>query len=107
MVKTEDQLRNLLSTYIERLRKGIRLEKVILYGSYAEDRLSVHSDIDLLVIGNHKIIELQKKLSALQKEIDREINVVNMDESDFNKRKKSGDPYVKGVLNNRHIEITS
>lgn len=83
--------------------KGIKT--AYIYGSYAEDRLSVHSDIDLLVVGNHKIIALQKKINNLQKEIDREINVVNMDESDFNKRKKASDPFVRGVLKNRHIEI--
>ena len=84
--------------------KGIKT--VYIYGSYAEDRLSVHSDIDLLAIGSHKIISLQKKLNSLQKEIDREVNVVNMNEGDFNKRKRAGDPFVKGLLENRHIEIT-
>ena len=84
--------------------KGIKT--AYIYGSYAEDGLSVHSDIDLLVIGNHKIIALQKRLSSLQKEIDREINVINMDESDFNKRRKADDPFVKGILENKHIEIT-
>jgi len=86
--------------------KGVKgIETVYIYGSYAEDKLSVHSDIDLLVIGNHKIISLQKKVSRLQKEIDREINVVNMAKNDFNKRKKSGDPFIKGVLKNKYIEI--
>ena len=83
--------------------KGVKL--AYIYGSYAKDRLNVHSDIDLLVIGNHKIIFLQKGLASLQKEIDREINVVNMDEKDFNKRRKDGDPFIKGILKNKHIEI--
>ena len=83
--------------------KGVKT--AYIYGSYAEDRLSVHSDVDLLVIGSHKIIALQKKLNGLQKEIGREINAVNMDESDFNKREKTGDPFVKGILKNKHIEI--
>ncbi|MBL7157063.1 MAG: nucleotidyltransferase domain-containing protein [Candidatus Omnitrophica bacterium] len=83
--------------------KGI--ETVYIYGSYAENRLSVHSDIDLLVIGNHKIISLQKKVSRLQKEIDREINAVSMAKNDFNKRKRSGDPFIKGVLKKKYIEI--
>jgi len=81
------------------------IKTVYIYGSYAEDRLSVHSDIDLLVVGNHKIVSLQKKINSLQKEIDREINIVNMDESDFNKRKKTGDPFLMGILKNKHIEI--
>ncbi|MBN2097927.1 MAG: nucleotidyltransferase domain-containing protein [Candidatus Omnitrophica bacterium] len=89
------------------LLKGIKgIKMAYIYGSYAEDKLSVHSDIDLLIVGSHKIISLQKKLNSLQKEIDREINAVNMDEGDFNQRKKTGDPFVKGILENRHIEIT-
>jgi len=83
--------------------KGV--ETAYIYGSYPKDRLNVHSDIDLLVIGSHKIVALQKKLNTLQKEIDREINVVNMDAVDFSKRKKTKDPFISGVLKNRHIEI--
>jgi len=83
--------------------KGVH--KAYIYGSYARNRLAVYSDIDLLVIGSHKIITLQKGLTSLQKEIDREINVVNMNEKDFNERKKKGDPFIKGMLKNKHIEI--
>ena len=50
MVKTENQLKNLLSTYIERLRKSIHLERVILYGSYAQGHPHPESDLDLAVI---------------------------------------------------------
>ena len=50
MVKTEDQLKNLLSIYIESLQKGIHLEKVILYGSYAQGHPRPESDLDLAVI---------------------------------------------------------
>ena len=95
-----------LENSLSRLLKDVKgIKKAYIYGSYARNKLSVNSDIDLLVVGSHKIIPLQKILSSLQKEIDREINVVNMDESDFNKRKKSGDPFIKGVLKNKFIEI--
>jgi len=86
------------------LKKVKGIKKVYIYGSYAEDKLSAHSDIDLLVIGSHKIIALQKELNSLQKEIDRKINTVNMDKSDFNKRKKRNS-FVKGIPENKHIEI--
>jgi len=83
--------------------KGAKM--AYIYGSYPKDRLSAHSDIDLLVIGSHSIVSIQKKLNSLQKEIDREINVVNMDLSDFNNRKKTEDPFIGGMLKNKHIEI--
>jgi predicted nucleotidyltransferase len=94
----EKQLKDLL--------KGVKGVKIAyIYGSYPKDRLSAHSDIDLLVIGSHSIVSLQKKLNSLQKEIDREINVVNMDLGDFKNRKKSEDPFISGVLKVKHIEI--
>ena len=94
--KLKDALKNI---------KGIKA--AYIYGSYAKDKLDVNSDIDLLVVGSHRIALLQKKISALEKEIDREISVVNMDEKDFNERKSTGNPFIRGVLKNKHIEIIS
>ena len=83
--------------------KGI--EKVYLFGSYAKDAMETHSDVDLLVVGDHKIMELQKELSKLQKEIGREINVVNMDKKEFRKRKKEKDPFIEAVFEEKNIEV--
>ena len=94
----ENRLRDIL--------KGVDgIEKVYLYGSYASDKMAAHSDIDLLVIGSHKILSLQKQISRLQKEIDREINVVNMDKKEFKKRKKENDPFLKTIFKGKHIEV--
>lgn len=94
----ESKLRGLLGKI-----KGVK--KAYIYGSYAKDALNAHSDIDLLVVGSHKIAVLQKDLIKLQKETDREINAVHMDEKDFNKRQKAGDPFICGILKERHIKI--
>ena len=83
--------------------EGIKI--AYIYGSYANDRLQVHSDIDLLIVGEHSIASLQGKLNKLQNEIDREINVVNMDVKDFKKRQKNKDPFMEGVLKEKHIEV--
>lgn len=94
----EDKLKGI----IERL-KGIK--KAIIYGSYAQDRMDVHSDIDLLVIGNHDIFLLQRELNKIQKEMDREINIVNIDEREFKKRVKAKDPFILEILDKKHIEV--
>ncbi len=83
--------------------KGIK--KAYIYGSYAKDKMDIHSDIDLLIIGNHNIISLQRKLNKLQKEMDREINIVNMDKREFKKRIKNKDSFINGVFKNKHIEM--
>jgi predicted nucleotidyltransferase len=89
----------------EIMRQLSGVKKAYIYGSYPQDKMAVHSDIDLLVIGSHKILELQKKLNPLQEEIDREINVVNMEERDFAARIKRKDPFITGVLKSKHIEL--
>lgn len=81
------------------------IKKVYIYGSYAKNALDTYSDIDLLVVGRHSIIALQKKINTLQNEINREINVVNMGENDFEKRIKGKDPFVCGILKGKYIKI--
>ena len=83
--------------------KGIK--KVYLFGSYAKDSMEAHSDIDLLVVGDHSIMELQKEISKIQKEIGREINVVNMDMRDFEERKKNNDPFIETIFKEKNIEV--
>jgi len=81
------------------------IKEAYIYGSYAKNKMDTHSDIDLLIVGGHDIISLQKKLNKLQKEINREINVVNIDEKEFKRKIKKGDPFITGILKNKHIKI--
>lgn len=83
--------------------KGVK--EAYVHGSYAEDKMDVHSDIDLLVVGNHNMARLQKGLSKLQKEINREINVINMDDREFKRRIKSKDPFIAGILSHKKIKV--
>lgn len=94
----EDRLRMIISEI-----PGVT--KAYIYGSYAKDKMDSHSDIDLLVVGSHSILSLQKRLNILQRDIDREINVVNMEEREFTKRIKDKDAFIGEVLKRRHIQI--
>lgn len=93
----------------EKLKRTIQevqgIKEVYIYGSYAKDTMDVHSDIDVLAVGNHNIVALQKRLGRLQKETDREINIINMDEDEFKKRIKSRDFFILGILRKKHIKI--
>ena len=82
---------------------GVR--EAYIYGSYAKNEMRVNSDIDLLIIGDHNIIQLQRRLNKLQKEIDREINIVNMDEDEFKRRVKRNDPIIAGILQQKNIKV--
>ncbi|MBL7072869.1 MAG: nucleotidyltransferase domain-containing protein [Candidatus Omnitrophica bacterium] len=95
-----------IESKLKRMLKQVTgIEKVYLFGSYAKDAMEVHSDIDLLVIGDHKIMDLQKEISKLQKEIGREINVVNMDRKEFEDRKKKNDSFVETIFKEKNIEV--
>lgn len=81
------------------------IDAIYLYGSYVRDKMDAHSDIDLLVLGNHNILTLQRQINKLQKEIGREINVVNMDDKEFKNRKRKRDPFIQTIFNEKYIEI--
>lgn len=82
---------------------GIR--EAYIYGSYAQGKINAHSDIDLLIIGSHNIIILQRKLNVLQGKINREINALNMDEREFKKRMKTQDPFLSGIFDKKYIKL--
>ena len=64
--------------------------------------MDVTSDIDILVVGEHKVVEAQKAISLLQKEYDRVINVTHMSTDEF--ESKSEDPFIKDILSKQKIE---
>ena len=97
-VGLEDKLKKIL-------HETENIKQAYIYGSYAQDKMDTNSDIDILVIGDHNIIQLQQKLSKLQKEISREINIVNMDLNEYKKRVKNKDPFILGLINKKHIKL--
>ena len=82
-----------------------KIKEVYIYGSYAKDAMDAHSDIDLLVVGDEGLSNIQRQFSMLQKELDREINVISMGEAEFKRKLREGDPFVGGILKGKHIRI--
>lgn len=52
MVKTKITVDEMLCSYVDELKKKIKLEKVILYGSRARGDALKNSDIDLIIISD-------------------------------------------------------
>ena len=94
-------LEHVLKDVLQRV-KG--LKQAYLFGSYAKDQMDAASDIDLLAVGNHNTLELQKEIFDVQKSIGREINVVSLGVTEYEKKRKS-DPFVKSVLQGKKIQI--
>jgi predicted nucleotidyltransferase len=93
----------------EKLRQIMRhtpgVKEAYIYGSYARDAMSAHSDLDILVVGNHDIRNLQKEIILLQREINREINSVNMSEEEFRKRTDVKDPFLSGIFQDKTVRL--
>jgi len=82
---------------------GIKL--AYIFGSYAKNQLTPTSDIDVLVIGDHDILEVQKKVLKLQKAVTREINIIDMSEEEFENKKARHDPFIQKVLKDHPITL--
>jgi len=82
--------------------KGV--DKAYIFGSYAQEQMDANSDIDLLVIGDFSVIELQKKITPIQKLTDREINTISMTLDEYNKKSNS-DPFIKSLKTKPRIKL--
>jgi predicted nucleotidyltransferase len=93
----------------ERLRQIIKdmpgIKEAYIYGSYAQDKMDAHSDLDLLVIGDHEIRSFQEKITFLQREINREINAVHIGEEEFKVKMERKDPFLSGIFKRKLIRL--
>jgi len=89
----------------EILNKIDGIEKALIYGSYAKDKMRPDSDVDVLVVVNNNKAEdrLVTEFSRIEKTIGREINYKLYNEKDFSKRMKEKDPFLIEVLRDKHI----
>ena len=94
---------------VEKLKKYFEnrddILMAFLFGSYVKGSMGAESDVDVLVVGSHKAIDVQSRLAKLQKKFDRDINVVDMTEQEFKKKQTAKDPLVTRVLNGLNIKL--
>ena len=76
-----------------------------IYGSYAQGRENLLSDIDLLVIGTITAKELSGILSKPKRELGREINYIVFSLAEFRKKVGSKDHFLTTVLKGEKIFI--
>jgi predicted nucleotidyltransferase len=81
------------------------LKEVYIFGSYPTNKMDSSSDIDILAVGSHSVLELQRVIVKLQKDIGREFNVTNLSQKEFATKKKDKDPFISSVLKTKTIKI--
>jgi len=85
---------------------GIRgLKEAYVFGSYATNKMDSSSDIDILAIGSHSVLELQRQISKLQKDTGREFNVTNLSQKEYKAKKKAKDPFLSSVFKTKTIRL--
>ena len=87
------------------LKKIKGIKEAYIFGSYAKGDFEAESDIDVLIIGSHPVMEATKALLPIQERIRREINVVDLTEKEFQKKKKDNDEFIRNIFNGKVIKI--
>ena len=88
----------------EALRRVSDVKEAWIFGSYAQDRMDANSDVDLLIVGDHNTIALQREISQVEKGIDREINVISMSPSEYQKKRKNN-ALLRSILGGKRISL--
>ncbi len=86
----------------EALSKVEGVKEAMLFGSYAKNKMDSASDLDLIVVGSHSTLALQRQIAKLQKEIDREINVISYGSAEYEIKKK-GDSFLRSILKKKRV----
>ena len=76
-----------------------------LFGSFAKGTSDPKSDIDVLAIGGHSALDLERRLRPLKKSLGRQINVVSLSEEEFKKRRSGKDPFLQDIMRSKHVRI--
>jgi len=87
----------------ESLKKIQGIEYAFIYGSFAKGEERETSDIDLFIIGKIDEGRLIDEANKLEKKLQREINFTLYEKSDFEQKKKEGNPFILEVTKERKI----
>ena len=85
-------------------RFGAKVKVAFIFGSIALKTERGSSDIDLLVVGETGLSDLAPILGEAEKRLKREVNAVTYSPKEFRAKVRSGDHFIKSVLN-RPIEF--
>lgn len=81
-----------------------KIDRVFIFGSFAQNNQRPDSDIDLLIIGEVDFSKINSALNELEKKLGREINQVVYSPQEFNK-KKNKTPFLKDIFKNKTINL--
>ncbi|HEY4047904.1 MAG TPA: nucleotidyltransferase domain-containing protein [Acidobacteriaceae bacterium] len=89
----------------ELMRFDDRIELALLYGSVARGEEKSGSDVDLMIVGSLKQIDLLSALRKLESRFRREVNVTLFSSEEFHRKLTGGDHFLKAVLKSKTISL--
>jgi predicted nucleotidyltransferase len=87
------------------MTRGNRIQLAFIYGSYAASQETAESDIDLLVAGDIDAVELHSLVRGAQDTLCREINYSVYSTSEFREKARSGNGFLRNVLDGPKIYL--
>jgi len=81
------------------------VKEAYIFGSYTANKMDSASDLDLLVIGDHSALDLQRPIAALQKATGREINVINLSPREMAMKRKTKDSFITNIFKGKTIRL--
>ena len=102
MLETERRYRKAVESFTQRVVKelGDRIDAIILYGSLARNEAHESSDIDILIITDHK--EIKERIYDIAYDVNLEYDVLLsfffIDKERFLKFLEMGSPFVENIL---------
>jgi len=82
-----------------------KIELALVFGSMASGRQVSSSDIDVLVLGNLRLVEVVKALAPVQAKLGREINPVVMSVQNFVAQLEKQDRFAMRLLDEPKIFV--
>ncbi len=76
--------------------KGIKF--AFIYGSYAKEREEIHSDVDVMIIGDIDMDKFDDLVMALDNKLGRTINYLVYSPEEFSAKRRKRDSFLKNVL---------
>jgi predicted nucleotidyltransferase len=83
------------------------LEEAFLYGSYAAGTERATSDLDLLVIGEVDQQELSERLTEVERDLGRDVNVVTYTRAELERLRDAGDRFTATVLEGPRVPLVA
>ena len=108
-----EDLRNLLKKtvgIVDVLREGLaplanKVHAAFVYGSVARGDERAGSDLDLMIIGEAKFVDVVRALGNVQEALRREINSNLYPRREFKRKLAAGEPFLKRVLADKKLFV--